>query len=580
MSRFQPTEQQQAALDAFATGEGVGISAGAGCGKTATLQMMAQSTRDRGLLLCFNRAVADEAAVKLRGTNTDAKNTHRIAYAWAMGDRQGRAALDKIRSTSRVRRDQTAKALGISGWRHGEKEISIKTMTELTVETMNNFMRSDADEITKEHLAYVKGLEDPGVRGKGAVHRAVADQVVGYARDMWKLAVESSSTDIRVSHDVYLKLWALSKPQLPYSRIFLDECQDTNGAVFGVFDAQEAQKIFVGDANQQLFAWNGSLNIMDRLTAPHRVHLTQSWRFGRAIEDSANVFLNMLDADIRLQGNPRILSRVEPGARFDPQKSSAVLARTNAGAVRALIEAQNAGETAFLIGGAQEVIRLIQEAEKLRQGRTTSHPDLIGFPSWGALKVYVNEDPDASDLKLIVELIEKFGANTIVNNLNRTTEKEEDAQTVISTVHKVKGREWEQVRLAEDFKSMVERASSRLSKARRERKPTRDGGFTREELMIAYVAVTRAKELLDPGDFQEQLADVIAESAALRPQEPLGAPSVAPVEGGMSFRLSEDIQGILGGIQSPTERDALVEQILREGLRSRQLLNPMDELPF
>ena len=73
---------------------------------------------------------------------------------------------------------------------------------------------------------------------------------------------------------------------------------------------------------------------------------------------------------------------------------------------------------------------------------------------------------------------------------------------------------------------------------------------------------------------------MIAESAALRPQEPLGAPSVAPVEGGMSFRLSEDIQGILGGIQSPTERDALVEQILREGLRSRQLLNPMDELPF
>lgn len=578
MPTFKPTQQQQEAIDAFSTGEGVGISAGAGCGKTATLQMMAQSTRNRGLLLCFNRAVADEASQKLRGTNTDAKNTHRIAYAWAMGNTQGRTVLDKIKSTSRVRRDQTARSLGILPWRDGDKEVTLPAMTELTIETLNNFMRSDSDDITEEHLAYVKGIEEPGVYGKGKVHDAVAEQVLTYSQKMWDAAVNTPSMDVRVSHDTYLKLWALSKPQLPYSHILLDECQDTNGAVYGVFNSQDAQKIFVGDANQQLFAWNGSLNIMDRLDAPHKVHLTQSWRFGKAIEDSANTFLNMLDADIRLQGNPRIASRVTPGAAFDPHKTSAVLTRTNAGAVKELIEAQNAHQSAYLIGGAQEVIRLIQEAEKLRQGRTSNHPDLIGFPSWGSLKTYVNEDPDASDLKLIVNLIEKFGANTIVANLNRTTAREEDAQTVISTIHKVKGREWDQVRLSSDFDNMIDRAAARLVMMQKARKSTRTRGFTREELMIAYVAVTRAKEVLDPGGFQAQLASIIQDSPNLV-SETSGV-SLPESAQGLTFSLPTEIEDVLRSMRNVDERDTLVAQILREGLRSRGFINPINEVPF
>ena len=41
---MRPTEEQQAALAAFATGDDLVIVAGAGTGKTSTLRMLAGST--------------------------------------------------------------------------------------------------------------------------------------------------------------------------------------------------------------------------------------------------------------------------------------------------------------------------------------------------------------------------------------------------------------------------------------------------------------------------------------------------------------------------------------------------------
>ena len=73
----------------------------------------------------------------------------------------------------------------------------------------------------------------------------------------------------------------------------------------------------------------------------------------------------------------------------------------------------------------------------------------------------------------------RFGDPTLI--------EERYAEVVISTVHKAKGREWESVRIT-DF-----------------RKPRKDPDEDeaplppRDQMMTAYVAVTRAKILLDRG---------------------------------------------------------------------------------
>jgi superfamily I DNA/RNA helicase len=60
---------------------------------------------------------------------------------------------------------------------------------------------------------------------------------------------------------------------------------------------------------------------------------------------------------------------------------------------------------------------------------------------------------------------------------------EDRADRIISTAHKAKGREWESVLIADDFTPSDERQAS---------------GISRDEQMLAYVAVTRAMRHLDP----------------------------------------------------------------------------------
>lgn len=487
---LQPTRQQQDVIDAFATGKDVTISAGAGCGKSSTLEMVAKTTTKPGLLIAFNRAVAEEAERKLQGTSTTALNTHRIAYAWARNDPAGSVVLKKMNDSSRVRRDQIARSFGARSFSFRNKghavDLGSMAVVDAALRTLDSFMKDGSEEIGVEHVPYIRGLESFATEGKGVAHEALTDIIVPLARKMWADICNPTGTSMRVTHDAYLKLWASAKPELPYDFILLDEAQDTNPAVFSVFDAQEAQKISVGDASQQLFAWNGSLNIMEKFQAELHVKLTQSWRFGLAIQDAANVFLEKLDAEIRLEGNPRVQSVIEQNAAFDPHKSSSVLVRTNAGAIQELIHALDSGQSAFLIGGNSAFKSLIESAQKLQSGRTVTHPDFMAFKNWSEARDYANNDPDGADLKVIVSLVEKYGAPKLLGALERCVSSEQEAQTVISTVHKVKGREWDQVRLASDF----EQPNHRKKKG---------GGISKEDLMFYYVAVTRAKELLDPG---------------------------------------------------------------------------------
>lgn len=59
----EPTLEQAAVLDAYASGRDLVIHAGAGTGKTTTLQLLARATPGRcGLYLAYNRSIADHAA--------------------------------------------------------------------------------------------------------------------------------------------------------------------------------------------------------------------------------------------------------------------------------------------------------------------------------------------------------------------------------------------------------------------------------------------------------------------------------------------------------------------------------------
>ena len=96
------------------------------------------------------------------------------------------------------------------------------------------------------------------------------------------------------------------------------------------------------------------------------------------------------------------------------------------------------------------------------------------------------QDDDGADLKPMVDLIDQHGPDGVIRAVKALAD-EKNAQVTVSTAHKSKGREWGTVKIGDDFY------------------PPRPDLETKKLLvpkplaMLAYVAVTRAREVLDCG---------------------------------------------------------------------------------
>ena len=465
-----PPGEQQRILDVFPDGGNMVIVAAGGSGKTTSLKMIAGSARGRrGLYLAYNRAIADDAKASFpAGVNS--VTAHALAYR-ALGHRYK----DRLNGP-RVPAARAAAILGINyAGTVDDKVLQPAQLARLANEAVARFCYSADDEPASWHVPVVVGLEKPEQR------RAVEQSVHPLAVKVWE-DVSRTEGRFRFTHDCYLKLFGLSRPSLPYDYILFDECQDANPVVLGIVKGQEnAQVIAVGDPSQAIYGWRGSVDSMDQFDAKHRLHLSKSFRFGRAIADEANKWLDLLDAELRVEGFERVASTVGPLAVAD-----AVLCRTNAGAIGQVIAAIGANQRAALVGGGDDMRRLAEAAIDLKAGRGTAHPELFAFRTWAEVQDHAENDPGGSDLKVFVNLVDKHGPDVIIDTINRLTRDESRADIVISTAHKAKGREWRSVQIAGDF---------------REPKEDDDGKqreVPRAELMLSYVAVTRAKLALDP----------------------------------------------------------------------------------
>lgn len=223
---------------------------------------------------------------------------------------------------------------------------------------------------------------------------------------------------------------------------------------------------------------------MQTWPAETRMFLTKSFRFGQAVADEANKWLGLLEAPIRLEGFEKVDSKV---GYLPLEEADAILCRTNAGVMGHCIEGIESGKKVAIVGGTNEIRRFAEAAGELKNGAGTDHPDLAAFQDWGQVKEYVNEG--GSDLKVFVKLIDDYGVEQVLS-LSREVVDEKDAEIILSTAHKAKGREWDKVKIGNDFKAPE--GDNEAS----------DHKFNRAEAMLAYVAVTRAKKHLDSEGLQ------------------------------------------------------------------------------
>jgi hypothetical protein len=474
--KHKPTVEQAAALDDFSTGGSLRINAFAGSGKTSTLQMLAHSSDRRGQYIAFNKSIVTDAKTKFPQT-VNCSTTHGLAYRAIVGGFGG----DNEKMTGRISAQKLADVLELKkGWRVDiSHSLPPRSVAFLILDTIRSFGQSGDEVILDRHVPRHGSLL---TASEEAVAR-VNEYVRRGAENVWSRMCDADDP-LPLGHDGYLKLWALSRPRIAAEFILLDEAQDTNPVVLEVLNRQDAQLVYVGDQYQQIYEWRGAVNAMAAMETDHAVTLTKSFRFGPEIAAAATLVLRKLGEPKALTGNSAIKSSI---AHCRPDT---ILARTNANVMASLLVALDDGRKPHLVGGTKELMTMLKGVQDLKAGNPSVVPDFFGFANWREVVEFADSQ-EGAHLLTFVNLVEARGEKQLMWALNRTVD-EAEADLVLSTAHKAKGREWAKVQLMDDF--LPERPISKGATTPDQEKA--DDEFA-AELRLFYVAMTRAREIID-----------------------------------------------------------------------------------
>lgn len=473
---MNPTNEQILCIEAFKTGNNVAIEAGAGTGKTSTLIQIAKSMpHQRGQYVAFNKAIVMDAASKMP-SSVRANTMHSLAFKTVGAKFQRRFQSGRMSSSELAQRLGTQSiTMETAG---GKRMLHFGYLASLAMQAVTNFCRSADQDLKRSHVPYIDGIDMPDEKGDRtyANNDAVREALLEPMQKAWK-DLSDPRGQLPYKHDCYLKTFELGDPKIHTDFLLYDEAQDADPVQLSIISKQKCQKIYVGDSQQELYAWRGASNALSNLGTENTRYLTQSFRFGNSIAEIANTVLGWIGAPLRLKGLPSLSGYVGKDVKPD-----AVLCRTNAGAIRAVLSMQQDGRRTCLLGGAKDMLSFTRAVVELQTRGNTYHPELACFSSWDNVQDYVDHDPQGSELALLVKLVDEFGTDTIISALSNT-DNEGPGVVTVSTVHKSKGRQWPAVRLGNDFgQSDPEKTTDDLSVA---------------ELRLRYVAVTRAQFELD-----------------------------------------------------------------------------------
>lgn len=467
-SEMNLTEEQSNAIDVFKKSDSLKISAFAGTGKTSTLSEIAKSTNKSGLYLAFNKAVALESASKFP-KSVDCRTTHSLAFRAVPSDYRGNTA----KLTQGLHGNLAVQLLQIQEIAVGNIALKPRSLGFLVTKTIQRYCQSGDDNLLVRHVPLSGKLQ--------ALEPKYQDEFKGYvsklADNLWQQMLDPDSP-APLGHDGYLKLWSLSKPQLSYDYVLLDEAQDTNEAVLSVLRLQDNHLTLVGDRHQQIYEWRGAVNAMASVETQGEAFLTRSFRFGDALASAATSILRSLGETRSVVGDPTKNTRIASSGR-----TRAILCRTNAGVVSVVVDALMEGRKPHVVGGVADLIRMLEDVGQLKRSIPVECPEFFGFKDWAEV-VEFSESEEGESLRSFVGIVQAYGEASLIQKLRSVSREESGADLIVSTGHRAKGREWDSVTLFSDFEPRLDKSV-----------PPKQV-LNAEEARLLYVAATRARELL------------------------------------------------------------------------------------
>ncbi|XP_062929133.1 F-box DNA helicase 1 isoform X2 [Mobula hypostoma] len=330
-------------------------------------------------------------------------------------------------------------------------------------------------------------------------------ELVGDAKKIWKKMVDLHETNYFMTHDGYLKLWQLSKPNLSqFDVLLLDEAEDCSPAIMDIILSQKCGKILVGDPHQQISSSKSPFEALCEAHRPQLFSLTQSFRFGPQI---AYVAATILEVCKQVKDKTLVGGNEDGNATQSSVGQVAVLCKTTSAvfdeAVR-IVTSSNPTKMYF-IGGLDKFgmstildiwMLMILEKEQATKDLVIRNPFVQMFEGnggWHGLRKYAVQVED-SELEERIAVVEKYSLEIpmLVKKItNLCVNCPSFANVLLGTVHKAKGLEFDTVQIAEDLIKVpdFQHNPTVLSQFKMDLVPSIDWN-------LLYIAVTRAKRRL------------------------------------------------------------------------------------
>lgn len=505
---MKPTKEQKLILKSGEGNKNIKINAYSGAGKSSTLRLLAESLNVPSLYLTFNKANADEAKDKFP-PHVKCSTIHSMAYA-AVGfdyvyklNRPKGAYVNVVLTPSEIAKwfklDSITLSLGETS-----NTISASFQGLFIRNTVAKFEQSKDSGLDYSHQPtwmlkpYLEMLEMCGWN-------------VGKLRKMWlekakSLWLERSNPQSRVgcTHDTYLKVWQLSKPDLSlYSVIYTDESQDVSGVMLDILEnnTKESKIVMVGDSFQAIYGWRGAQDAMNETLGVEWEHtqLSTSFRFGDKIAKIANMILNHACLDdkhnIALKGARKGLDDVKVDWQYDELPEQVTrLYRTNSALLMDAVVLLEQGVSCRIDVDVRDTVGMIESvaALMLEDKANMKHIEVLPYDSFRCLM----QEGDVT-LVRIGKLVES-GAYKRVLAVLKSHRNPPNPDVILTTAHKSKGMEWDDVMIADDFPSIYNKKGELV-------------GLGEEERNLLYVAATRAKKTLFVNSTIRDLIEITGE---------------------------------------------------------------------
>lgn len=429
------------------------IIAPAGGGKTTTLVELAKILHQKKILyLAYNKSIKDEASKRFP-SNVTVATAHGLAY----------------------------KILNIANhpkWRLREQDYNIHELAEIL--QCNDYL-----EILKTKRVFDKFLNS---NAYGFSKKDLESNIS--IANACKLYGKMLCGEIDITHSFYFKQFERQRNTLDYDMVFLDEAQDSNDVTLSMYFALNGAKVLVGDPHQAIYAFRGSVNAFKKITATHKLYLTQCFRCNQNIVNRANEILS-------LKGSDKDFDIVSAANNDDKIETHAIITRTNAKIIELLANAEKDNKQYIFLKNPKEFFNDICDLADFLYPKE----DVAKIKKDNKFLKYKNADnflnimDESKDINLISvhNIVKRYkrGVFMIYQNAKTMWNKKKEIKKgdgiYLMTAHASKGLEFDEVTLTKDFPDIE--------------KMRNDGKYTftevNEEINLYYVAVTRAKKYLN-----------------------------------------------------------------------------------